>query len=78
VVQLVEAVFGQAFRYFDLLDASADLNVSAATPKVRASRAALAARPSVRDAVAPGYPDLLSAFLVRHEAYLLKAAAPQA
>jgi glutathione S-transferase len=66
------------FRYFDAFDAIADLDVFAATPKVRAWRAALAARPSVRDAVAPGYPDLLSAFLVRHDAYLLKAAAPRA
>jgi len=72
---LVDAVFGPVFRYFDVFDAIADLGVFAATPKVRAWRSALAGRPSVRDAVGPNYPDLLRAFLVRHDAHLLKLAA---
>ena len=72
---LVDAVFGPVFRYFDTFDAIADLGAFAATPKVRAWRAALAARPSVREAVGPDYPGLLRAFLVRHDAYLLKRAA---
>ncbi len=72
---LVDAVFGPVFRYFDVFDGIADLGVFAATPRVRAWRSALAARPSVRAAVGPDYPDLLHAFLVRHDAHLLKLAA---
>ena len=45
------------------------------TPKVRAWRKALAQRPSVRTAVGTDYPQLLHAFLVRHDAHLLKLAA---
>ena len=62
------------FRYFDTFDAVTDLGALAATPKVRAWRAALAERPSVREAVGPDYPELLRSFLVRHDAHLLKLA----
>ncbi len=72
---LVDAVFGPVFRYFDVFDGIADLGVFAATPKVRAWRAVLADRPSVRGAVVPDYPNLLNAFLVRHDAHLLKLGA---
>ncbi len=48
---LVDAVFAPAFRYFDVFDELADLGVFDALPRVRAWRAALALRPSVRDAV---------------------------
>jgi glutathione S-transferase len=69
---LVDAVFGPIFRYFDVFDTLADTGVFAATPKVRAWRAALAARPSVRDAVAADYPRRLRAFLAHHDAWLLR------
>lgn len=72
---LVDAVFGPVFRYFDTFDAIADLGAFAAAPKLRAWRTALAARPSVRDAVGPDYPELLRAFLVRHDAHMLTLAA---
>ncbi|KWV54242.1 glutathione S-transferase [Bradyrhizobium macuxiense] len=72
---LVDAVFAPVFRYFDLFDELTDLAVFADTPKVRAWRAALAQRPSVRSAVSPDYPNLLRAFLVRHNAHMLKLAA---
>jgi glutathione S-transferase len=72
---LVDAVFAPIFRYFDVFDDFADLAIFAATPKVRAWRAQLAKRSSVRDAVSTDYPDLLRAFLVRHDAHLLKIAA---
>ena len=74
---LVDAVFGPVFRYFDVFDGLADLGVFAATPKLRAWRAALARRPSVRDAVDADYPARLHAFLVRHEAHLLSLATPR-
>ncbi len=72
---LVDAAFGPVFRYFDTFDAIADLGVFHATPNLRAWRTALAARPSVRGAVGPDYPALLRAFLVRHDAHLLRLAA---
>ena len=72
---LVDAVFGPIFRYFDVFDELIDLSVFADTPKVRAWRVALAQRPSVRTAVGPDYPQLLHAFLVRHDAHMLKLAA---
>ncbi|MEH2627319.1 glutathione S-transferase [Bradyrhizobium sp. AZCC 1719] len=72
---LVDAVFAPIFRYFDVFDELIDLSVFADTPKVRAWREALAKRPSVRTAVGPDYPQLLHAFLVRHNAHMLKLAA---
>ena len=72
---LVDAVFAPVFRYFDVFDAYGDLGIFAATPKVRAWRDELAQRPSVKTAVGPDYPQLLRAFLARHDAYLLKRAA---
>jgi glutathione S-transferase len=68
-------VFAPIFRYFDVFDEVADLAIFAETPKVRAWRDRLANRASVRGAVSPEYPDLLRAFLVRHDAHLLKLAA---
>jgi glutathione S-transferase len=72
---LVDAVFAPIFRYFDVFDRVTDLSVFTDTPKVRAWRQQLAARPSVRSAVGSDYPELLYAFLVRHDAHLLKLAA---
>lgn len=69
---LVDAVYGPIFRYFDVFDGIADLGAFAATPRVQAWRGALAERPSVSGAVGPDYPKLLNAFLVRHDAHLLK------
>ena len=72
---LVDAVFAPIFRYFDVFDELTDTGVFRETPKVRKWRAELARRPSVRAAAGPDYPDLLRAFLVRHDAHLLKLAA---
>jgi glutathione S-transferase len=72
---LVDAVFAPIFRYFDVFDEVAELGIFPDTPKVRAWRANLAKRPSVRGAVSSEYADLLRAFLVRHDAHLLKLAA---
>ncbi len=72
---LVDAVFAPIFRYFDVFDTIADTRVLADVPKVRAWRAALSARPSVRNAVGPDYPERLRAFLVRHDAHLLRLVA---
>ncbi|AMA57989.1 glutathione S-transferase family protein [Bradyrhizobium sp. CCGE-LA001] len=72
---LVDAVFAPIFRYFDVFDELTELGILSDLPKVRAWRAALAKRPSVRTAVGEDYPQLLRAFLVRHDAHLLKLAA---
>lgn len=64
-ISLVDAVYGPIFRYFDVLDRIGDFGVLDGKPKVAGWRAALAARPSVRDAVAPDYPDRLMAFFAR-------------
>src|SRR5258708_1245020 len=61
---LVDAVFAPVFRYFDLFDELAELGIFKDVPKVRAWRAALAQRPSVRTAVGADYPHFLPPFLV--------------
>lgn len=72
---LVDAVFAPIFRYFDVFDDVSELGVFKDFAKVRAWRAELAKRPSVKTAVGADYPQLLRAFLVRHDAHLLKLAA---
>lgn len=72
---LVDAVFAPIFRYFDVFDTIAETGIFAEAPKVKAWRADLAARPSVRAAVGEDYPRRLRAFLVAHDAHLLKLAA---
>jgi glutathione S-transferase len=67
---LVDAVFGPVFRYFDLFDRILDHGIFAATPKVNAWRAALAARPSVRAAVVPDYLERLERFIAKQNGYL--------
>jgi glutathione S-transferase len=69
---LVDAVFAPAFRYFDVFDKIGDFGILANKPKIARWRAALAARPSVKSAVSPEYPDLLRAFLRKHNAHLSK------
>ncbi|MCW2239715.1 glutathione S-transferase family protein [Azospirillum canadense] len=67
---LVDAVFGPVFRYFDTFEMIANFGVFEGMPKVLDWRAALAARPSVREAVAPDYPERLRAFLIARNAHL--------
>lgn len=71
---LVDAVFAPVFRYFDVFDTIADLDVLADSPKLSAWRQRLAQRPSVQAAVGANYPDLLRAFIERHDAHLLRHA----
>ncbi|AYG67674.1 MULTISPECIES: glutathione S-transferase family protein [unclassified Rhizobium] len=72
---LVDAVFAAIFRYFEVFDAITPTGIFDALPRVMAWRAELALRQSVRDAVTQDYPDRLKAFLVNHDAWLLKRAA---
>lgn len=66
---IVDAVFGPAFRYFDLFDAVGNFGFWNGLPKLQHWRHALARRPSVAGAVRPDYPELLRTFLLaRHSA----------
>ncbi|MCV0441432.1 MAG: glutathione S-transferase family protein [Hydrogenophaga sp.] len=62
---IVDAVFGPVFRYFDVFDTIDDFGFCDGLPKVQRWRRALAARPSVVQAVRPEYPELLRAFLLK-------------
>lgn len=67
---LVDAVFAPAFRYFDVFDRFVDLGTFSGLPKVQAWRRALAARPSVKEAVVSDYEARLEAFLRRQKSWL--------
>jgi len=60
---IVDAVFAPVFRYFDTFERIADFGFFDATPKLRAWRARLAQRDSVRAAVAADYDQRLLRFL---------------
>lgn len=67
---LVDAVFGPVFRYLDVFDGLGDFGFMDALPRVARWRAALAQRPSVRNAVAADYPARLLAFVRARNAAL--------
>jgi glutathione S-transferase len=68
---LVDAVFAPVFRYFDVFDEIGDFGILADKPKIARWRQSLRGRPSVRKAVSENYPELLRAFLKKHDAYML-------
>jgi glutathione S-transferase len=61
---MVDAVFGPVFRYFDVFDKMGEFGFFEDTPKVKAWRAVLAQRASVKAAVRADYDELLTAFLL--------------
>jgi glutathione S-transferase len=61
---LVDAVFGPAFRYFDVFDEIGEFGVFDGLPKIQAWRRVLAEHPSIRSAVTEDYPARLHAFLL--------------
>jgi glutathione S-transferase len=69
---LVDAAFAPAFRYFDVFDAIGDFGILANKPKIVRWRKSLRERASVRNAVGADYPQLLRAFMQKHDAYLSK------
>ena len=60
---LVDAAFAPAFRYFEVIDRGGKLGLFDELPAVNRWRAALADRPSVRQAVVEDYHQRLYAFL---------------
>jgi glutathione S-transferase len=67
---LVDSAFGPLFRYFDTFDRIGRFGFFDDTPRVRAYRKALAARPSVREAVTDDYSARLADFLRRRKSRL--------
>jgi glutathione S-transferase len=67
---LVDAAFGPVFRYFDVFDRVGGFGILADKPRVAAWREALAARPSVRGAVARDYEERLWTFLLGRKSFL--------
>jgi glutathione S-transferase len=69
---IVDAVFAPVFRYFDVFDRFTNLGSFDGMPRLRAWREALAARPSVRDAVVTDYAERLLAFLEKKNGVLMR------
>jgi glutathione S-transferase len=67
---LVDAVFGPVFRYFDVFDEIGDFGILDGKPRLARWRENIAARPSVKSAVAASYPALLRDFIDRRRSYL--------
>src|SRR6185295_10682772 len=72
---LVGSVFGPVFRYCDAFERLGAFGFFDATPKLRAWRAALAARPSVQRAVGADYAARLMAFIASRDSALGRRAA---
>jgi glutathione S-transferase len=75
---LVDAVFGPAFRYFDIIDEIGNFGIFADTPKIVQWRKNLRQRPSIQNAVSADYPQALRAFLKKKGAYLSQLEARKA
>lgn len=71
---LVDGAFAPVFRYIDLFETLHPIDWIGDAPRVRAWRRALQARPSVRRAVAPDYPQRLRDFVARQPGPLAERA----
>lgn len=60
---LVDAVFAPVFRYFEVFEALGEATPLAGLPRLQRWRSAMAARPSVRQAVVADYAERLTQFL---------------
>lgn len=67
---LIDAVYGPIFRYFAAFEQYQDFGFFDQTPKVSAWREALLQRPSVQQAVADNYFELLHTFLLQRRSFL--------
>ena len=67
---MVDAVYAPLFRYFAIIDPAVSQAIFDDLPRVSAWRAALAARPSVRDAVVEDYAERFRQHLRQHQALL--------
>ncbi len=69
---LVDAVFAPVFRYFDAFDQIADFGILAGLERLALWRGSLAARASVKAAVAADYDDRLRRFLLARGSHLTR------
>lgn len=67
---LVDAAYGPIFRYFDVFEQITNTVNIENLPKIGAWRAALASRPSVKNAVSSDYNKLLKNFLLDRNAHI--------
>lgn len=67
---MADAVYAPLFRYFDIIEPAVSQAIFDDLPRVLAWRAALAARPSVRDAVVQDYAERFRQHLRQHQALL--------
>ncbi|NRF69220.1 glutathione S-transferase family protein [Aquincola sp. S2] len=67
---IVDAAFAPAWRYFEVIEPAAATGIFDGLPRLAAWRAALAARASVRAAVAPDYAERLREFIVQRDSWL--------
>ncbi|MGX9147421.1 glutathione S-transferase family protein [Mesorhizobium sp. 128a] len=67
---LVDAVYGPVFRYLDTFDEIGSFGILDSKPQVQAWRKRLSERASIRDAVAPDYPQRLRQFLRAKSSFL--------
>ena len=67
---LVDTVYGPVFRYFDVFDEIKEFGIMTETPKVKAWRDNLSARPSIARAVSLDYNELLYDFLQARRSHL--------
>ena len=68
--QIIDAVYGPIFRYFDSLEKIVEFNFFSELNKVTLWRQALAERPSIKTAVVEDYPERLWHFLKTRQSYL--------
>ena len=71
---MVDAAFAPAFRYFELFDRILDHGLFGNKPRLAAWRKALAARPSVQEAVVPDYQQRLLSYVVGKHSHLARLA----
>lgn len=69
---LVDAAFAPVFRYFDVFERRAELNVLERRPKLQAWANVLLKRPSVIEAVPGNYSDLLVDFIKAKNSHLAR------
>ena len=67
---MVDAVYAPLFRYFAIIDPAVSRPIFEGLPRVSAWRAALAARPSVTDAVVEDYAQRFREHLRQHQALI--------
>lgn len=72
---MVDAVYAPLFRYFGIIDPAVTQQVFDGLPRISAWRSALAARPSVREAVVEDYTDRFQAHLRQQGALIASAQA---